>query len=145
MDRNDPLIIMHCLTSNLIGWIYSGSIRGLWGCRGPVRLSGANGGVRADCWDLGRQDGVLKLKKVRCSFVGQDRMSTPNFIEFGALWFFPVRWTRVAGTPCKLPNTYSSVPNNRVYQIIVFKGYSQLTCQRVEPNNRVERIFPTLG
>ena len=36
---------------------------------------------------------------------------------------------------------YSSVPNNRVYLIIVFKGFSQLTCQRVVPNNRVERIF----
>ena len=29
--------------------------------------------------------------------------------------------------------------------IIVFKGNLQLTCQRVVPNNRVERIFPTLG
>ena len=37
------------------------------------------------------------------------------------------------------------MPNNRVYQIIVFKGNLQLTCQRVVPNNRVERIFPTLG
>ena len=26
-------------------------------------------------------------------------------------------------------------------RVIVFKGYSQLTCQRVVPNNRVERIF----
>ena len=41
--------------------------------------------------------------------------------------------------------TYSSLPNNRVYLIIVFKGYAHLTCQRVVPNNRVERIFSELG
>ena len=41
--------------------------------------------------------------------------------------------------------TYSCVPNNRVYQLILFEGNLQLTCQRVVPNNRVERIFPTLG
>ena len=27
--------------------------------------------------------------------------------------------------------TYSSVPNNRVYQLILFEGNLQLTCQRV--------------
>ena len=47
--------------------------------------------------------------------------------------------------PIAKMSSYSSVPNNRVYQIIVFKGNLQLTCQRVVPNNRVERIFPTLG
>ena len=40
---------------------------------------------------------------------------------------------------------YSSVPNNRVYLIIVFKGYSlfaiDMSCQRIVPDNRVERIF----
>ena len=46
--------------------------------------------------------------------------------------------------PIAKMSSYSSVPNNRVYQIIVFKGNLQLTCQRVVPNNRVERIFPTL-
>ena len=43
--------------------------------------------------------------------------------------------------PIAKMSSYSSVPNNRVYLIIVFKGFSQLTCQRVVPNNRVERIF----
>ena len=36
---------------------------------------------------------------------------------------------------------YSSVSINRVYLIIVLSGFSQLTCDRVVSNNRVEWNF----